>query len=44
MELIDKKEFAKAALNKNLKTFVLHILLFFSLKSKISIYLAKKPR
>ena len=41
VEFINKKEFAKATLNKNINTFEVHIS-FLSLKSKMTIYLSKK--
>ena len=40
VELIDKKEFAKAALNENIKTFVVHVS-FLSLRSKMTIHPAR---
>ena len=39
VEFINKKKFAKAALDKNVKAFVVHIS-FLSLRSKITIHLA----
>ena len=39
LELIDKKKFAKAALDENIKAFVMHMS-FLGLKSKIMIHLA----
>ena len=39
VELVNKKEFAKAILGKNIKTFVLYV---SSLELKIKIHLAKK--
>ena len=41
VEFIDKEEFAKAALDKNIDAFVVHVS-FLSLRLKIIIHLAKK--
>ena len=41
IKLIDKKDFAKRVLNKNIKAFVIHIS-FLSLELRIIIHLAKK--
>ena len=41
VEHINKKEFAKAALDKNIKAFVLYVS-FLSLGSKMTIYLAQE--
>ena len=41
IELINKKKFAKAALNKNIEVFVVHMS-FLSLGSKMTIHLAWK--
>ena len=41
MKLIDKKKFAKTALNKNFEAFVVHITLLIS---KMTIYLGKKAQ
>ena len=41
VELIDKKEFAKAALDENVKAFVVHMASF---TSKISIHPARKAQ
>ena len=43
IELIDKKEFAKVALDENIETFVLHMS-SLSLGSKMTIHLAWKPQ
>lgn len=39
--IINKKEFAKAVLDENIKAFMVHFT-FFNLKIKIKIYLAYK--
>ena len=41
MEFINRKEFAKAALNKNVKAFIIYVTLFMS---KITIHIAQKAR
>ena len=41
VEIIDQKEFAKAALNENIEALVVHVR---SLRSKITIHLAKKAQ
>ena len=43
VEVIDKKEFAKAALNKNIGAFVIYVS-FLSLRSKMTIYAAWKAQ
>lgn len=43
IELIDKKRFAKAALDENVKAFVVHVS-SLSLRSKITIYLTQKTQ
>lgn len=42
VEIIDKKKFAKAALNKNVKAFVVHMTFINLNKQKMSIQLAKE--
>ena len=43
VELINKKEFVKVAFNENIRAFVVHVS-FLSLRSKMTIYLARKVR
>ena len=43
VELIDKKKFAKASFDENIKAFVIHVN-FLSLRSKMTIYLACKAQ
>ena len=43
MELIDKKKFAQAALDENIKAFVVHVS-FLSLKLKMSIHPAQEAQ
>lgn len=44
MELINKKEFVKAALNKNSETFVVYIAALKTLLAKMSIYHIQKTQ
>ena len=43
LKLINKKGFAKVALDENIETFVVHMS-FLSLKSKMTIHLAQKAQ
>lgn len=42
IELIDKKIFVEAVLDKNSETFVIHVVILEALLAKISIYLNKR--
>lgn len=44
IELINKKKFSKTALNKNTKTFEMHIIFLKAIAVKILIYLDKKAQ